>query len=272
MKISIITASYNYQDYIKETIQSILNQTYQDWELIIIDDCSSDNSVDIIKSFKDDRIKLIVNEKNLGLAATVKRGIENSTGEWIAFLESDDIWEKDCLEKRVEIAKKYPDIGLIFNSVEMFGEQKKLNRLKKVIEANVKKLKKNTFPTNIFKQIIYFNIVLTFSAAMINSNIILETNTTVDKELDWWMFIHLARNYDVYYIPEQLTKWRMHPDSYINKKFKNFTVPINLQSIADIYKTEKDPALIWNALSVLYREKGRLVRKLKSIVGLPLRK
>lgn len=81
MKISIITASYNYQDYIKETIQSILDQTYQDWELIIIDDCSSDNSVDIIKSFKDDRIKLIVNEKNLGLATTVKRGIENSTGE-----------------------------------------------------------------------------------------------------------------------------------------------------------------------------------------------
>lgn len=272
MKISIITASYNYQDYIKETIQSILDQTYQDWELIIIDDCSSDNSVNVIKSFQDDRIKLFVNEKNLGLATTVKRGIENSTGEWIAFLESDDIWEKDCLEKRVEIAKKYPDIGLIFNSVEMFGEQKKLNRLKNVIEANVKKLKKNTFPTNIFKQIIYFNIVLTFSAAMINSNIILATNTTVDKELDWWMFIHLARNYDVYYIPEQLTKWRMHPDSYINKKFKNFTIPINLQSIADIYKTEKDPALIWDALSVLYREKGRLVRKLKSIAGLPLRK
>lgn len=271
MKISIITASYNYENFIKETIQSILNQTYQDWELIVIDDCSTDNSVEVIKSFKDDRIKLIVNEKNLGLAATVRRGIENATGEWIAFLESDDIWEKDCLEKRVEVAKKYPDIGLIFNSVEMFGEQKKLDRLKKVIEANVKRLKKNTFPTNIFKQIIYFNVVLTFSAAMINSKVLLETNTTVDKELDWWMFIHLARNYDVYYIPEPLTKWRMHSDSYINKKSKKVSIPINLQSMVDIYKTEKEPALIWDTLLVLYREKGRLVRKLKSIIGLPLR-
>ncbi len=271
MKISIITASYNYENFIKDTIQSILNQTYQDWELIVIDDCSTDNSVEVIKSFKDDRIKLIVNEKNLGLAATVRRGIENATGEWIAFLESDDIWEKDCLEKRVEVAKKYPDIGLIFNSVEMFGEQKKLDRLKKVIEANVKRLKKNTFPTNIFKQIIYFNVVLTFSAAMINSKVLLETNTTVDKELDWWMFIHLARNYDVYYIPEPLTKWRMHSDSYINKKSKKVSIPINLQSMVDIYKTEKEPALIWDTLLVLYREKGRLVRKLKSIIGLPLR-
>ena len=69
-----------YENFIKDTIQSILNQTYQDWELIVIDDCSTDNSVEVIKSFKDDRIKLIVNEKNLGLAATVRRGIENATG------------------------------------------------------------------------------------------------------------------------------------------------------------------------------------------------
>ena len=97
MKISIVTASYNYQDYIKETIQSVLDQTYSDWELIIVDDCSTDNSVDVIKSFSDDRIKLFINEKNLGLAETIKLGIENATGEWIAFLESDDILREDYL-------------------------------------------------------------------------------------------------------------------------------------------------------------------------------
>ena len=71
MKVSVVTASYNYQDYIKEAIQSVLNQTYKDLELIIVDDCSTDNSVQVINSYKDDRIKLFVNEKNLGLLKTV---------------------------------------------------------------------------------------------------------------------------------------------------------------------------------------------------------
>ena len=107
MKISVVTASYNYQDYIKEAIQSVLNQTYHDWELIIVDDCSTDNSVEVIKSYKDDRIKLFVNEKNLGLKETVKRGIEKASGEWIVFLESDDILTSDNIEKKLEIVKKY---------------------------------------------------------------------------------------------------------------------------------------------------------------------
>lgn len=69
--ISIVTASYNYEQYIVETIQSVINQTYTDWELIVVDDCSTDNSVEVIKSFNDERIKLFVNEKNLGLKGTI---------------------------------------------------------------------------------------------------------------------------------------------------------------------------------------------------------
>lgn len=88
MKISIVTASYNYENYIKETIKSVLNQTYQDWELIIIDDCSSDNSVNVIKSFQDDRIKLFVNKQNLGLAKTLKLGIEKQQEIGLFFLKA----------------------------------------------------------------------------------------------------------------------------------------------------------------------------------------
>ena len=103
--ISIVTASYNYAQYIGETIQSVLNQTYSDWELVIVDDCSSDNSVEVIKSFKDDRIKLFVNERNLGLKGTVKRGIELAQGDWVVFLESDDVITPDYLEKKAKIVQ-----------------------------------------------------------------------------------------------------------------------------------------------------------------------
>ena len=98
--ISIVTASYNYEQYIGETIQSVLNQTYTDWELIIVDDCSSDNSLKVIKSFDDDRIKLFVNKKNMGLKYTVKRGVELAKGDWVVFLESDDLITPDYLENK----------------------------------------------------------------------------------------------------------------------------------------------------------------------------
>lgn len=127
MKISIVTASYNYENYIKETIKSVLNQTYQDWELIIIDDCSSDNSVNVIKSFQDDRIKLFVNKQNLGLAKTLKLGIEKATGDWIVFLESDDLITSDYLAKKVQIIQKHKNINLIFNDCEFFGDTDRVN-------------------------------------------------------------------------------------------------------------------------------------------------
>ena len=98
--ISIITASYNYANYIKECIDSVLSQDFTDWELIIVDDCSVDNSVEIIKSYTDSRIRLIRNEKNSGLKRTLLRGIQEAGGEYIAFLESDDIWRTDYLSKK----------------------------------------------------------------------------------------------------------------------------------------------------------------------------
>ena len=90
-KVSIITSSYNYEQYIEQSIESVIHQTYSNWELIIVDDGSIDNSVEIIKKYKDkdNRIKLYTHEnnKNLGLIKTLELGIKNSTGDFIVFLE-----------------------------------------------------------------------------------------------------------------------------------------------------------------------------------------
>ena len=106
-KVSIITASYNYENYIKETIESVLNQTFQDWELIIVDDGSKDNSVSVIKEYcnRDSRIKIFQHENavNKGLAETIKLGLEKSNCEWVAFLESDDVWLPNSLEEKMYI-------------------------------------------------------------------------------------------------------------------------------------------------------------------------
>lgn len=277
MKISIVTASYNYQDYIKETIQSVLDQTYSDWELIIVDDCSTDNSVDVIKSFNDERIKLFINEKNLGLKETLKRGIENTTGEWIAFLESDDILKKDYLEKKYTVIKQNPNVAVIFNDVELFGDENRVKNATPTILETANLLKKKTYPCNIFNDIIAFNRLLTFSAVSVNRQKFLECNlnTPIDKLFDWWLFIHLSRKYDFYYIPEKLTKWRLHNDSYIYYKEQLFDYPVNIAALIDIILSEKNLKLfiplVIACISTAKRFKARLFRAIKKTLGIPLR-
>lgn len=102
--VSIITPSYNSSQYIAETIQSVLSQTYQNWELLITDDCSTDNSVEIIKSFcrKDQRIKLFCLKQNSGAGIARNNSIHEAKGRFIAFCDSDDKWLPDKLQKQVE--------------------------------------------------------------------------------------------------------------------------------------------------------------------------
>ncbi len=103
--VSIIMPSYNTANYIAHSIQSVLNQTYQKWELLIIDDCSTDNTYDVIKSFQDKRIKLFQNKKNCGAAISRNKGLKEANGKWIAFLDSDDIWFPEKLERQISFMK-----------------------------------------------------------------------------------------------------------------------------------------------------------------------
>lgn len=99
--ISIITPNYNSEKYIKDTIQSVINQTYSDWEWFIIDDGSSDSSLEKIRSFKDERIKLIELNENLGAARARNEGIKRASGRYITFIDSDDLWDSEFLEKSI---------------------------------------------------------------------------------------------------------------------------------------------------------------------------
>ena len=103
MKVSVITPMYNCEKFISETIESVLNQTYTNWEMIIIDDCSTDKSKQIVKQYieRDKRIRLIALNENSGAAVARNKGIEVSSGRFIAFLDGDDLWEPNKLEKQI---------------------------------------------------------------------------------------------------------------------------------------------------------------------------
>lgn len=105
--VSIIMPSYNTASFIAESIQSVLAQSYKDWELIIVDDCSTDNTDNVVKPYlTDERIRYLKNEKNSGAAVSRNRALRGTKGKWIAFLDSDDLWMPEKLTKQISFMEK----------------------------------------------------------------------------------------------------------------------------------------------------------------------
>lgn len=109
MLVSVIMPAYNAEKYISQAIDSVRAQTYSDWELIVVDDASKDSTNTIVREYcrEDSRIKLLRNSKNQGVSHTRKNGVEAAAGEWIAFLDSDDAWRPEKLEKQLALQKQY---------------------------------------------------------------------------------------------------------------------------------------------------------------------
>ena len=123
--VSIITPVYNAERFIKETIKSVQSQTYKNWEMILIDDCSTDSSEKIIKEYMrvDNRIRYIKLEENIGVSSARNKAIEKSKGRYIAFLDSDDIWKSNKLKEQIDfmIKTKYYFTFTSYDIIDEFG-------------------------------------------------------------------------------------------------------------------------------------------------------
>ena len=121
--VSVIMPAYNAEKYIAEAIQSVISQTYTNWELFVLDDCSTDSTAKIAEGFAraDGRIHLLENPQNMGVARTRNRGFDLAQGEWIALLDSDDVWHSDKLEKQLEVANE-SGAEIIYCSYSMINE------------------------------------------------------------------------------------------------------------------------------------------------------
>ncbi len=235
--VSVITASYNYADFLKEAIESVISQTYTNWELIVVDDGSSDNSVEVIKEFcaRDERIKFFrhLEGENRGLKETMLLGIEKASGDYIAFLESDDIWEPNCLEEKIKIAQQYPEAKIIFSDVDLFGNEEIIEDYARYFELNDRILSSKKYPANLFSAFSFQNVIPTFSCAMVEAQTLKKAdfNPTVEAFLDHWIWAHLAYENKIYYINQRLTRWRMHTTSLVgrrqNKNEKQFLSDIS---------------------------------------------
>lgn len=220
-KVSIITASYNYAEYIGQTIESVINQTFPDWEMLVIDDGSKDNSIEIINKYvqKDSRIKLIThpNNENKGLTETLRLGVYTAQGEYIVFLESDDYIRNDYLEKKLQAFQKFCDAGFIYNDIQTFGANQSFGR-KMYFKSVESYWKKNNYPHNISELFYLQNYVPTFSCVMLKKHLLehIDWSTPFQPCIDEWLWVQISKKTNFYYISEKLTFWRLHNTSYLS--------------------------------------------------------
>lgn len=144
-RVSVITPAYNAADYLEETVKSVQNQTFTDWEMIIVDDCSEDDTYNLAKKLSEDdsKIRVLKNKANSGVAATRNTALDAATGEYIAFLDSDDLWLPQKLEKQVV----FMDTGqyvLTYTNYQKFNSNTG-ERYEKIIRAPATMTEKRIF-------------------------------------------------------------------------------------------------------------------------------
>lgn len=219
IKISIIMTSYNYEKFLVEAIESILNQKYANWELIIVDDGSVDNSVEIIKKYceKDNRIKLFQhkNNKNNGLKASILLAVKNASSDWITFLESDDKYKSNYLDAKVKSIINNPELDLIFNDVELFGDDSAIKGYENYLNTRQSIIKNNKIK---YSDLLVVNIIPSFSCVMIKKDIFLSCNFDVPmpQALDYFLWTQVLSKVKTGYLSEKLTFWRKHARNYTN--------------------------------------------------------
>lgn len=202
--ISIITPSFNSGKYISETIQSVLNQTYTNWEMIIVDDLSTDNTIEIVEEFslKDNRIKLFELEKNSGTGIARNFGLNKSKGRYIAFLDADDLWKQEKLEIQIAFLKTNLQF-FTFSFYDCMDENG--NSLYKTITAP-----KNLTYSQLFFCNFIGNLTGIYDANYFGKIPILPTR----KRQDWMLWLTVLKKIKTAKpIPESLAVYRVRTDS-----------------------------------------------------------
>ena len=232
--VSIIVPVYNAVKYIETTIDMVSRQTYKDWELILVDDASTDGSADLIEklvSSQGKRVRLIRKNVNEGAAAARNTGIDASAGRYIAFLDADDVWMPDKLQKQIAFMEK-TGAAFSFHSYE-FGDDK-ANPTGKIVRAP----KTLSFRQALSRTVIFTTTVM-FDTEKIDMEIIHMPQVPSEDTATWWRI--LKSGYVAYGLDENLAIYRRPARSLSSNKF------IAIQRIWFLYRNIADLSVIQSA-------------------------
>lgn len=198
-KVTVLMPTYNVAPFVKEAVESVLRQTYTDFELLVIDDCSKDNTVEVVRSITDPRIRVEQNERNLGLADNLNRGLSLIDTEYVARMDGDDIAEPFWLEKEIAVLDSNPEIGVCSGGFERFGTVKSLVRFPETHEeimANM--LFECTVIVPTFRMSLYRDMGMRYKSSAFPAE-------------DYRFWSDCLRVTKLYNVQETVFHYRMHP-------------------------------------------------------------
>jgi teichuronic acid biosynthesis glycosyltransferase TuaG len=207
--VSIITPSYNSAKFIKQCIESVIAQTYTNWEMLIVDDYSADNSLQILKKYNDKRIQLIELDKNVGASESRNVAIRKAKGKYIAFLDSDDLWEPQKLEKQISFMET-EDIAFSFSTYQPMSDDE--SKLYSIIHAP----KIVTYSSYLKKTIIG---CLTVVIDREKTGGFEMPNIRSSHDMALWLLI-MRRGFDAYGLDENLARYRIVSTSNTANKWR----------------------------------------------------
>lgn len=235
--VSIIMPSYNCSSYIERTINSVLAQTYENWELIVVDDCSTDDTYEKLKGFesKDIRIKILLSESNSGAAAARNKALKSAEGEYIAFLDSDDTWEVTKLQKQISFMKtnNYLFTCTYYDKINESGDS--LNRI-------ITYKKRGTY-SDLLKNC-PGNSTVIYNASGIGEKVYI---SNIKKRNDYLMWLKVIKKTDkLYCLDEVLSSHRIRNGSLSKNKFSL------IKYHWEIYREKELLGFIYSLYLVLY--------------------
>ena len=248
-KVSVILPTYNRKTLIGKSVQSILDQTYSDFELIIIDDASTDGTWDIINEFSDPRIICLKHVENRGGSAARNTGIDAAKGKYIAFQDSDDIWLPEKLAKQMSVFKNSPEsTGVVYTRCIRWNVEQKLE-----IPGELPKPKNG----DIFKALLPENFIVLPSVVLKKECFekVGLFDETLPRLQDWDLFLRIAKLYEFCYVPEPLVQ-SFYTENSISSNPKALirAFEIILEKYNEDYQAEKEIlASQLFRLSILYR-------------------
>jgi glycosyltransferase involved in cell wall biosynthesis len=233
-KISIITPSYNQGEYIEETIQSVISQEYPNYEYIVIDGGSKDNTVEILTQYYD-KIDFWISEADKGQSEAINKGLQKAKGEILAYLNSDDVYTKYTLEKVADYFIKNPDVDMIYGDIELIDQNSKVLNIKREIRFDKR-----------MAHFIGFGLIVPQPAAFWRKSIsdkigLFDENNHFTMDQNYWYKI--SKFFTIKHIPIVLSKFRIHQTSKTNLNISKKNTPYYQQHY-------KDLELFYNDLSI----------------------
>ena len=208
--ISVVMPTYNQAGFIREAIESVLNQSYTNLELIIINNYSTDRTEKIIESFKDVRIRYLKFKNDGVIAASRNRGIQESVGGYIAFIDSDDVWLANKLENQIEYLESNKELGMVYSAQSILGTQSSIDISRYIYNKDLEKY--DTAMAILNKNLISCSSVVVKKDIFSNIGYFDEDRDLVGAE-DCDLWVRIAMKYKIGFLGKVLSKYRIHADA-----------------------------------------------------------